>query len=142
MYELVLCSIAGLMMLTGAVVLAFPTPVLADAASNMVGGGAGTADPDKGVGRSLDSQISTAINMLLWVVGASSVIMIIYGAIRFITSAGNPEKVKAAKNTIMYAVIGLAVALLAWAIVNFVVGNTSSSNTPSNTTNTTTNGTI
>jgi hypothetical protein len=48
--------------------------------------------------------------------------MIIYGGIRYTTSAGDSSHVKAAKDTILYAVVGLVVAILAYAIVNFVVG--------------------
>ena len=48
--------------------------------------------------------------------------MLIYGGIRYTTSGGNANSVTAAKNTIMYAVIGLIIAIFAFAIVNFVVG--------------------
>jgi hypothetical protein len=47
--------------------------------------------------------------------------MIIVGGIRYVTSAGDSSKVKAAKDTIMYSVVGLAIAILAYAIVNFVI---------------------
>ena len=49
--------------------------------------------------------------------------MLIWGGIKYATSAGDSNKVTAAKNTILYAVIGLAVAVLAFAIVNFVVSH-------------------
>lgn len=65
--------------------------------------------------------ITTIINTLLFIIGALSVIMIIWGGIRYTTSAGNANSITAAKNTIMYAVVGLIVALLAYAIVNWVV---------------------
>jgi hypothetical protein len=61
------------------------------------------------------------INTLLYVIGAVSVLMIIYGGIRYTISGGNEKDVLAAKNTIMYAIIGVIVALLAFAIVNFVL---------------------
>ena len=66
--------------------------------------------------------ISSGINFLLIAIGTLSVVMIIVGGIRYTTSGGNEKSVTAAKNTIMYAVIGLVVALLAGAIVNFVIG--------------------
>jgi hypothetical protein len=47
--------------------------------------------------------------------------MIILGALRYVISAGDASKITQAKNTILYAVIGLVVALLAFAIVNFVL---------------------
>ena len=50
-----------------------------------------------------------------------AVIVIIIGGIFYMTSQGDPGKVSRAKNTILYAVIGLIVSLLAFAIVNFVL---------------------
>ncbi len=60
------------------------------------------------------------INFLLFFVGVVSVIMIIYGGIQYTTSAGDSGKVTNAKNTILYAIVGLIVSILAYAIVNFV----------------------
>lgn len=62
------------------------------------------------------------VNTLLYIVGILSVVMIIYGGIQYTTSAGDAAKVNKAKNTILYAVVGLIIAVLAYAIVNFVVG--------------------
>ena len=61
------------------------------------------------------------VNILLFIIGAVSVIMLIYGGIRYTTSGGNAYSVTAAKNTIMYSIIGLVVAILAFAVVQFVV---------------------
>ena len=61
------------------------------------------------------------VNILLFIIGAVSVIMLIYGGIRYTTSGGNANSVTAAKNTIMYSIIGLVVAILAFAVVQFVV---------------------
>lgn len=66
--------------------------------------------------------VKDIINVLLYIIGILAVIMIIVGAFRYVVSAGNSASITAAKNTIMYAVIGLIVAILAFAIVNFVVG--------------------
>jgi hypothetical protein len=65
--------------------------------------------------------IMIVVNTLLFVIGIISVIMIIIGGIMYTTSAGDSGQVTKAKNTILYAVIGLVVALLAFAIVNWVV---------------------
>ena len=65
------------------------------------------------------------ISILLWVVGIAAVIVIIYAGITFVTAAGNPSKISQAKTMLIYAVVGLAVAILAYAMVNFVI-NTSS----------------
>lgn len=48
--------------------------------------------------------------------------MLIYGGIRYTVSGGNAEAVKNAKNTILYAIVGIVVAVLAFAAVNFVIG--------------------
>lgn len=68
------------------------------------------------------SIFTTVVNVLLFIIGAISVIMLIWGGIRYTTSAGNSNNVTAAKNTIMYAIIGLVIAFLAFAIVNWVLG--------------------
>jgi hypothetical protein len=63
----------------------------------------------------------TITNVLLFVIGAISVIMLIIGGIRYVVSGGDSGAVTSAKNTILYAVIGIVVAILAYALVNFVI---------------------
>lgn len=63
----------------------------------------------------------TIVNVLLYIIGAVSVIMLVIGGIRYTISQGDSSAVTAAKNTILYAVIGIVVAILAYAIVNFVI---------------------
>lgn len=63
----------------------------------------------------------TITNVLLFVIGAVSVIMLIIGGIRYVVSGGDSSAVTSAKNTILYAVIGIVVAILAYAMVNFVI---------------------
>ena len=60
-------------------------------------------------------------NTVLIVIGAVSVVMLIWGGLRYILSGGDNKKVTDAKNTILYAIIGLIICLLAYAIVNFVI---------------------
>jgi len=60
-------------------------------------------------------------NTVLYAVGIISVIMLILGGIRYVVSGGDSKKVTDAKNTIMYAIIGLIIAILSFAIVNFVI---------------------
>lgn len=67
--------------------------------------------------------ITTITNVLLFIAGALAVVMIIFGGLRYATSAGNSASVTAAKNTILYAIVGLIIAFLAFAIVNFVLGS-------------------
>lgn len=60
-------------------------------------------------------------NILLFLIGAISVIMLIIGGIRYVVSGGDSTAVSAAKNTILYAIVGILVAFLAYAAVNFVI---------------------
>ena len=60
-------------------------------------------------------------NTILYIVGIIAVIMLIIGGIRYVTSGGDAKKVTDAKNTVLYAIIGLIISLLAFAIVNFVI---------------------
>ena len=81
---------------------------------NAVGGsGSSSTDPA--------DIIALIVKVLLFIIGAISVIMIIIGGIRYTISQGDSGQVTSAKNTILYAVIGLLVAIFAYAIVNFVV---------------------
>ena len=77
------------------------------------GGGTGAVN--------LPTLITNIIKILLFVIGAVAVIMIIVGGIRYVISSGDQNQVKAAKDTIFYAIIGLVVAILSYAIVDFVV---------------------
>ncbi len=65
--------------------------------------------------------VQNIISVLLWLIGAVAVIMLIVGGFRYVTSNGSADQIKAAKNTILYAAVGLAVAILGQAIVIFVV---------------------
>ena len=62
-------------------------------------------------------------DVLVYLVGAISVIMIIIGGLRYVLSNGDPKATGAAKDTILYAAIGVVVAIVAYAIVKFVVDN-------------------
>ncbi len=100
-------------------------------------GGSGTAGAGSGAGEStggdtsplcnaagkdeLPELVKNLVNLLLAVLGFIAVIMIIIGGIRYTTSNGDSNSTKAAKDTILYSVVGLVVAILAYAIVNFVV---------------------
>lgn len=65
--------------------------------------------------------IKNVINTMLFVLGMIAVIMIVIGGIRYVTSGGDSTQVAAAKNTVLYSVVGLVIAIMAFAIVNFVV---------------------
>jgi hypothetical protein len=77
-------------------------------------------------GNSCDTnlQVSTLLtrvaDILTYLVGAISIIMIIYGGLRYVISRGDASQIKAAKDTIVYAVAGVVVAIVAYAIIKFV----------------------
>jgi hypothetical protein len=68
----------------------------------------------------VNSLIGVLVNTLLFVVGTLSVIMIIVSGIFYVTSTGDAGKVAKAKNTLMYAIVGLVIALIAFVLVNWV----------------------
>ncbi|HEX5395339.1 MAG TPA: pilin [Candidatus Saccharimonadales bacterium] len=69
----------------------------------------------------LQGIIQTVVNILSVIVGVVAVIMIIVGGFRYITSGGKAESITGAKNTILYALIGLVIVALAQIIVRFVL---------------------
>ena len=71
----------------------------------------------------LSNILKNATNIVLFIAGALAVIMIIYGSIRFMTAHGDEKQVESARLIVTYSVIGLIIALLAYALVNFVLSN-------------------
>jgi hypothetical protein len=121
--------VAGLAL---AVVPAVAIPAVASAQADIQGGlKCGTtldalnktdceADTTKGA-ENVNKMITTIINIFSVLVGIVSVIMIIWGGFKYVTSGGDSGNVTSAKNTIIYAVIGLVVVALAQFIVQFVL---------------------
>jgi cytochrome bd-type quinol oxidase subunit 2 len=106
---------------------------LADTKSEIIGGvceAAGTTDAQGNPAcdassspGNVSSTITTIVNLLSAVAGVAAVIMIIIAGLRYVTSGGKEEGIKNAKNTIMYAIIGLVIVALAQLIVHFVLNN-------------------
>lgn len=71
--------------------------------------------------------VTLAINIFSWIIGVVAVFAIIYGGFKYITSGGESAGVTSAKNTILYAIIGLVIVALAQIIVKFVLGNVTGS---------------
>ena len=80
-----------------------------------------TAPPGLGGPASFNQIISIVTNLLLGIAGSIAVIFIIVGGIQYATSAGDDGRVQSAKNTILNAVIGLVITVMAYAIVNFLL---------------------
>ena len=107
--------------LTGAAAFATLFAGRAMALTAQEGAEAARADgmPSELVG--VDGVFTNITNTALYAVGIISVVMLIYGGIRYIISGGDQKKVTDAKNTILYAIIGLIIAILSYAIVNFIL---------------------
>lgn len=80
-----------------------------------------TAPPGLGGPADFGSIITIVTNLLLGIAGSIAVIFIIVGGIQYAVSAGDDGKVKSAKDTILNAVIGLVITVVAYAGVNFIV---------------------
>ena len=72
-------------------------------------------------GSDLSNVIVSIVNAVIGAVGLIAAIFVLIGGINYMTSAGDPGKVEKAKKTILYALIGLIIAALTFAIVNFVI---------------------
>lgn len=72
-------------------------------------------------GTEASSIVKNLINTFLFVIGILAVAMIIHSGFKFVNSRGNPESIKAARETLLYSIIGLVVAILSFTIVNFVI---------------------
>ena len=94
-------------------------PVYADSRDEAQNG-AKLANSGGGSNQNLPDIITTIINVMLFIAAALAVIMIIYGGIRYITAHGDEKQVKVAKDTIVYSVTGLIIAILAYALVTFI----------------------
>lgn len=106
-----LVALVGVMSFAPAVVNASPASQIQSGVNKVGGGG----------GKDLGGSIKVIVNMMLYLLGAIAVVMIVVGGIRYTTSNGDSGAITSAKNTILYSVVGLVVAIMAYAIVNFVL---------------------
>lgn len=83
-------------------------------------GAAGSCDTPSG-GKTVEGTLATLIRIFSWIVGVAAVIMVMVGGFQYVTSGGDSGKVTSAKNTIMYSLIGVVIAVLAQVIVKFVL---------------------
>ncbi|TAK89083.1 hypothetical protein EPO04_03210 [Patescibacteria group bacterium] len=118
------------LLMAAAILTAYTPAVFADEPVSPIKQGAQSSRPGEGAGTDfkgttpadLTTSFRDITNTVLFLVGAVAVIALIYGGFRYVTSAGNSKNVEDAKSTILYAIIGIVVAILAYAVVNFVVG--------------------
>lgn len=121
MKKIVLNSLGVMVMVIGSMIY-LNNPVNAIVLSdNCPAGGSSSVCASASPKDDLGAIIKQITNVMFFIIGAIAVVMIIYSGIRYTTSAGNPAGVTAAKNSLIYSIVGLVVAILAYAIVNFVV---------------------
>lgn len=117
----------GLKLLTGLVGLAAPSATFASEKDQLCQGAGGFlangTHCTSNLSNHLTNHVQNITDTLLLVAGAVAVIIIIIAGIRFVTSTGDSARIEQAKNTLLYAVIGLVVVIVAYAIVHFVAGN-------------------
>lgn len=121
--------VAGVLLLA-VLPLAISQPAFADCISDPTSAGcpcalnsSSAACQDLSKPDGLSNILKNATNVVLFIAGALAVIMIIYGSIRFMTAHGNEKQVESARLIVTYSVIGLIIAILAYALVNFVLSN-------------------
>ena len=83
----------------------------------------GIKDTGGSSGQSVSSFIQSIINILLFIAGVIAVVMVVIGGLRFVLSNGDSGATSKARNTIIYALVGLVITIMSYAIVNFVLGN-------------------
>jgi ABC-type Fe3+ transport system permease subunit len=101
-----------------------PAAVLAQTTSDEACEGVAIAggncdDPEND--RKVDSLVSQVVNVLSVVVGIVATIMIMLGGFKYVTSNGDSNQISSAKNTILYAIVGIVVVVFAQVIVRFVI---------------------
>jgi hypothetical protein len=81
------------------------------------------SDTKNADGSVTQSAFHNIADTLIYIVGAVAVLMLIIGGLRYVTSQGSSDGVKQAKDTILYGIIGVVVAILAYAVVSFVASS-------------------
>ncbi len=125
MKKMLLSVMAAVLTIVGMSNIAMMSPAYADNIADQYLTGENSVNPGipgQTEDDSLMSIIKNIINAVIGLVGVAAVLMMIIGGVSFITSQGDANKVTKARNTILYGVVGLIIALLSFAIVNFVLG--------------------
>ncbi|HET9098137.1 MAG TPA: pilin [Candidatus Saccharimonadales bacterium] len=102
------------------------TSGISSGATDAAGGSAVNCNSTTVGNNSVSTLASKVVNIFSIIVGAVAIIMLIYGGFRYITSGGESGRVSGAKNTIVYAIIGLIIVALAQLIVHFVLSQSNS----------------
>ena len=100
-----------------------PPPPKSHIQDGLKAAGGSDADVDTSDKGTFRSTLQKIINILLFIIGIIAVIVIVVSGIQYATSGGNADQASRAKNGIIFAVVGIIVAVMAYAIVGFVIGN-------------------
>jgi hypothetical protein len=114
---------AGAIMLATAFVTVAPVSAVTCPSGSINASAATLAECNVKPDNSLFPTITTIINVIIGVLGVVAVAVVVLGGVQYTLSTGEPAKLKKAKDTILYGIVGLVVAILAYAIVNFVISN-------------------
>lgn len=127
--------IAGITLFIGALVPVTASAQLFDNAKNQACGTLNDTNPTgevsagcgSGNGERVDKIIANVLNILSFVIGVIAVIMIVIGGFKYVMSQGDSNSISSAKNTLLFALVGLVIVASAQIIVKFVLGSTSTS---------------
>ena len=101
------------------------TPTTGGTGSNTAAGAAktgfDTVNQTVGASDNLHSSVGVILNIVYSIIGIVAVVMVVIGGVSYATSQGDPGRLKKAKDTILYGIIGLVIVLMAFAITNFVL---------------------
>lgn len=106
----------ALLFVTAVMAMLAPASVLASPVTEAREGATAAGAQDD-----LNANILVVTNILVFIIGVAAVIMIIIGAIKYTTANGDQSAITSAKNTIIYSIVGLILAIMAGGIVNFVL---------------------
>lgn len=126
MKKLLLIGLTAVALLAGVLALVHTSPVLAATPKDEICSGVGAASGGSGCSTpqgspTVNGVINTVINIISAFVGVVAVIMIIFAGFKYVTSGGDASKISSAKNTLIYAIVGIIVAGISQIIVRFVV---------------------
>lgn len=121
MKKLLLSVFATVMMVVGLTGVASVSPAYAETAPKP--GEMVSAPSDSNMGGNLLDTLKKVITVIVGALGFVAVAMVVIGGVTYATSQGDATKTKKAMNTILYGIVGVIVAMLAYAIVNFILGN-------------------
>jgi hypothetical protein len=97
--------------------------MFADNLSKICGSGGSCGLPNTTTGTLKSGTLHTVLELLFSTLGAAALLIIVIAGLRFVTSAGDPQKAAHARATVIFALLGLVIAISAEAILNFVVGS-------------------